>query len=77
MLDEKQKRKREVEEKLQVLNQKKHNLVQVLKQVKCWLHNPSIVLVYVQVIFRRINIRGVDSWCFADLKCRGGIKETE
>lgn len=33
MLDEKQKRKREVEEKLQVLNQKKHNLVQVLKQV--------------------------------------------
>lgn len=33
VLDEKQKRKREVEEKLQVLNQKKHNLVQVLKQI--------------------------------------------
>lgn len=33
VLDEKQKRKKEVEEKLQVLNQKKHNLVQVLKQI--------------------------------------------
>ncbi|KAB2633443.1 hypothetical protein D8674_029690 [Pyrus ussuriensis x Pyrus communis] len=32
-LSDKQKRKREVEEKLQVLNQKKHNLVQVLKQI--------------------------------------------
>ncbi|CAL9031177.1 unnamed protein product [Prunus brigantina] len=33
VLDEKQKRKREVEEKLQVLNQRKHTIVQVLKQM--------------------------------------------
>ncbi|GLT25865.1 hypothetical protein SLA2020_009670 [Shorea laevis] len=32
-LNEKVKRKREVEEKLQILNSKKHNLVQVLKQI--------------------------------------------
>ncbi|XP_050223770.1 uncharacterized protein LOC126673605 [Mercurialis annua] len=32
-VDEKDKRKNEVEEKLEVLNQKKHNLVQVLKQI--------------------------------------------
>lgn len=31
--NEKQKRKTEVEEKLQVLNDKKHSLVQLLKQV--------------------------------------------
>lgn len=31
--DEKEKRKREVEEKLQILNEKKHNLVQALKQI--------------------------------------------
>lgn len=33
LLDDKENRKREVEEKLKVLNEKKHNLVQVLKQV--------------------------------------------
>ncbi|EOY20285.1 hypothetical protein QUC31_007372 [Theobroma cacao] len=32
-LNEKEKRKRDVEEKLQILNAKKHNLVQVLKQI--------------------------------------------
>ncbi|KAH7857739.1 hypothetical protein Vadar_016025 [Vaccinium darrowii] len=32
-LTDKEKRKKEVEEKLQVLNEKKHNLVQVLKQI--------------------------------------------
>lgn len=32
-IDEREKRKREVEEKLQILNEKKHNLVQALKQV--------------------------------------------
>lgn len=32
-LTDKEKRKKEVEDKLQVLNEKKHNLVQVLKQV--------------------------------------------
>ncbi|GMH31523.1 hypothetical protein Nepgr_033366 [Nepenthes gracilis] len=32
-LDEKEKRKREVEEKLQILNAKKHNLVQALRQI--------------------------------------------
>lgn len=32
-VDEKEKRKREVEEKLQILNEKKHNLVQALKQI--------------------------------------------
>jgi len=31
--EEKEKRKREVEEKLQILNEKKHNLVKALKQV--------------------------------------------
>ncbi|KAG6587508.1 hypothetical protein SDJN03_16073, partial [Cucurbita argyrosperma subsp. sororia] len=33
LLDDKENRKREVEEKLNVLNEKKHNLVQVLKQI--------------------------------------------
>ena len=33
VLNKKQKRKREVEDKLESLNAKKHNLVQVLKQV--------------------------------------------
>ncbi|XP_038879953.1 stress response protein NST1 [Benincasa hispida] len=33
LLDDKENRKREVEEKLKVLNEKKHNLVQVLKQI--------------------------------------------
>ncbi|KGN63634.1 uncharacterized protein LOC101216066 [Cucumis sativus] len=33
LLDDKEDRKREVEEKLKVLNEKKHNLVQVLKQI--------------------------------------------
>uniref|UniRef100_A0A803M1E3 Uncharacterized protein n=1 Tax=Chenopodium quinoa TaxID=63459 RepID=A0A803M1E3_CHEQI len=32
-VDEKEKRKREVEEKLHILNEKKHNLVQALKQI--------------------------------------------
>ncbi|XP_010678638.2 uncharacterized protein LOC104894160 [Beta vulgaris subsp. vulgaris] len=32
-IDEREKRKREVEEKLQILNEKKHNLVQALKQI--------------------------------------------
>lgn len=51
VLNKKQKRKREVEDKLESLNAKKHNLVQVLKQVsfgfilllfgsllRCYLH---------------------------------------
>lgn len=33
LLNDKEKRKKEVEDKLQVLNAKKHNLVLVLKQV--------------------------------------------
>lgn len=37
MLSDKEKRKREVEDKLQVLNAKKHNLVLVLKQVSSGL----------------------------------------
>lgn len=46
--NDKEKRKKEVEEKLQVLNEKKHNLVQVLKQVtyfsiKCAAHEISFV----------------------------------
>ncbi|KAL9243196.1 hypothetical protein vseg_017111 [Gypsophila vaccaria] len=32
-IEEKEKRKREIEEKLQILNEKKHNLVQALKQI--------------------------------------------
>ncbi|KAK9669340.1 hypothetical protein RND81_13G124300 [Saponaria officinalis] len=32
-VDEKEKRKNEIEEKLQILNEKKHNLVQALKQI--------------------------------------------
>ncbi|KAF1892779.1 hypothetical protein Lal_00046724 [Lupinus albus] len=35
MLDDKEKRKKEVEDKLQILNAKKHNLVLVLKQIGC------------------------------------------
>lgn len=44
MLTDKQKRKREVEDKLQVLNGKKHNLVLVLKQVQnnCLVFDVSV-----------------------------------
>jgi hypothetical protein len=44
LLNDKEKRKKEVEDKLQVLNAKKHNLVLVLKQVNRWF---SLMLLYV------------------------------
>lgn len=37
VVNDKEKRKKEVEDKLLVLNAKKHNLVQVLKQVSFYL----------------------------------------
>jgi hypothetical protein len=37
-----EKRKREVEDKLQTLNAKKHNLVQALKQVSFGLYGSSV-----------------------------------
>jgi hypothetical protein len=44
LLNDKEKRKKEVEDKLQVLNAKKHNLVLVLKQVNRWF---ALMLLYV------------------------------
>lgn len=44
VLDDKEKRKREIEEKLQTLNAKKHNLVQALKQVSFDLSSCSVRL---------------------------------
>lgn len=60
MLNDREKRKREVEDKLQSLNAKKHNLVQALKQVShgqeilsvslialcCFFYLSSALLVY-------------------------------
>lgn len=40
-VNDQEKRKREIEEKLQILNSKKHNLVQVLKQVSFCPFSPQ------------------------------------
>ena len=56
LLSEKEKRKKEVEDKLQVLNAKKHNLVLVLKQVSYGLeckisHSVWMFCMYVFLCF--------------------------
>lgn len=61
-----------MEDKLQVLNAKKHNLVQVLKQVYLPKHDYLFLQYCVIILMNPLsNVK-----CMADLKCGGGNKET-
>lgn len=63
VLDEKEKRKREVEDRLQTLNAKKHNLVLALKQV-------SFDFVPIFFLDETLGYNDLaNGWFFTDIKC--------